>query len=129
MGYLSEVGICLAGTAQAKLEADLLCLTNGTGTVNVAADKADSIRELFQSAKSRKDEDSGSAAYYWPSLKWYDWSDDYPGVRFVDAFLEELDEEDYLFIRVGESDDDNEIKGVFWENPFLMGFKRSIVFE
>ena len=120
MGYRSEVGICLAGTAQAKLEADLLCLANDT---------ADSIRELFQSAKSRKDEESGSAAYYWPSLKWYNCSDDYPEISFVDAFLQELSEEDYLFIRVGESDDDNEIKGVFWENPFLMGFSRSIVFE
>ena len=40
---------------------------------------------------------------------------------------QDLDEQDYLFIRIGESDDDTEYRGGFWENPFNMCLNRSIV--
>ena len=125
MGYRSEIGLCLDASAQAQLEAGLLKLANEKGAAN-ASTEMDPIQGLFQSAELRKDEDSGSAAYYWPSLKWYD---DFPEVRFIESFLQELDEGVYLFIRLGESDDDTEIKGAFWDNPLQMSMIRTITFD
>jgi hypothetical protein len=124
MGYRSEVGLCLAGSAQAKLEASLLKLANKKGAGN--ASKTKLIQTLFQEAILKKDKASGTTAYYWESIKWYD---DYSDVSFVEAFLEKLNEDDYLFIRLGESDDDNEIKGDFWDNPLHMSMIKAVVFE
>jgi hypothetical protein len=124
MGYRSEVGLCLAGPAQAKLEAGLLRLGSGEGTDS--AENGKLILELFELATLRKDEASGASAYHWPSLKWYP---DYPEVVFVENFLAQLDEGDYYFIRLGESDDDSEFRGDFWDNPFQMSLTRAIAFE
>ena len=124
MGYRSEIGLCLAAPAQAQLDESLLRLANEKGEAKVT--KMDLIQGLFQTAELRKDDASQAIAYYWPSLKWYF---DYPEVRFVETFLDELPEEDYLFIRLGESDDDTEIKGAFWDNPFQMSTIRAITFE
>jgi hypothetical protein len=81
---------------------------------------------LFASAETKRDEDSGAAAYHWQWLKWYP---DYPDVAFVESFLKTLAEESYLFIRVGESDDDTEYRGGFWENPLGMCLVRGIAFD
>ena len=124
MGYRSEVGLCLAGPAQAKLEAGLLSLANGEGTVK--ASEAKTIQELFKDADHRKDESDGATIYYWSSLKWYP---EYPDVSFIENFLAALKDDEYLFIRLGESDDDIETKGLFWDNPFQMSLARSIVFD
>lgn len=47
----------------------------------------------------------------------------------MENLLQDLDEQDYLFIRVGESDDDTEYRGGFWENPFNMCLVRGIAFD
>ena len=124
MGYCSEIGLCLAAPAQAKLKLCLMRLKNGEGTDS--AEKRKLILELFQYATLRKDEESGAAAYHWDSLKWYS---EYQDVAFVEKFLEEQDEDEYLFIRLGESEDDTEFKGTFWGSPFGMALARSIVFN
>ena len=124
MGYRSEVGLCLTAPAHAKLEDGLLHLPNGGGTTS--AEEAKLIRDFFQIAYLKKDDTDGAIAYYWDSLKWYS---DYPDVRFVENFLDSLDEEEYYLIRLGESDGDTEIKGGFWDNPFQMGIARGITFD
>ena len=124
MGYLSEIGLCLAAPAQAKLDESLLNLANEKGEGK--GPEMDLIQGLFQKAELRQDDESQAIAYYWPSLKWYF---DYPDVNFVETFLEGLPEEDYLFIRLGESDDDTETKGAFWDSPFQMSTIRAITFE
>lgn len=47
----------------------------------------------------------------------------------MENLLQDLNEQDYLFIRIGESDDDTEYRGGFWENPFGMCLVRRITFE
>jgi len=123
MGYRSEVGFCLAAPAQTKLESGLLKIRNGKGRANDEERKL--ILELFRDATVRKDEASGDAAYHWPRLKWYA---QYPDVAFVERFIEELTEDEYLFIRLGDDDDDIEIRGTFWGSPCGMALSRSIVF-
>jgi len=44
-----------------------------------------------------------------------DW---YPDVYFIEQFMDELDEEDFYFVRVGEDYEDNEIRGELYDNPF-----------
>ena len=43
--------------------------------------------------------------------------------------MSDQDYDDYFFIRVGESDDDVEIRGGFWKNPFGMCLVRGIAFD
>ncbi|MDR2050263.1 MAG: hypothetical protein LBQ63_00595 [Deltaproteobacteria bacterium] len=119
MGYRSEVGLCLDAAGEKTLAEALQNLETHN-------EHAGSIRELFASAERKQDEDSGAAAYYWDWLKWYQ---DYPDVVFAESFLESLENDDYLFIRVGKSDADTEYRGEFWENPLGMCLVRGIAFD
>ena len=74
----------------------------------------------------REDRESGAAAWHRESLKWYS---DYEDVAFFENLLRDLEAEDYLFIRLGDSDDDVEIRGGFWDNPFGMCLMRGIGFD
>ena len=90
-------------------------------------DTTKDIYNLMDSPRSkREDQYSGAITWLWEYLKWYDSYDD---VKFVKTLLNDLDEEDYLFIRVGEADDDTEIHGGFLENPFNMCIVRGISFD
>jgi hypothetical protein len=54
---------------------------------------------------------------------------DYEDVSFFENLLQELDHEDYYFIRLGEENDDTEVRGGFWDNPFCMSLVRGIAFD
>lgn len=43
--------------------------------------------------------------------------------------MEELDDEDFLFIRIGENFEDLEIQGRYWENPFNLDVVRTVEFS
>jgi hypothetical protein len=118
MGYRSEVGLCLDAAGEKTLAEALQNLEEGNEHVG-------GIRGLYAFAKRNQDEESGAVAYYWDSIKWYQ---DYPDVAFVESFLKTLEEGGYLFIRVGESDDDTEYQGQFWDNPLGMCLVRGIAF-
>lgn len=118
MGYYSDVGLCLTATGKKVLDAGLAAL-------EPEAERTKNIHELLNSPRDKREKD-GAVAWLWESLKWYD---DYPDVAFMENLLQDLDEQDYLFIRVGESDDDTEYRGGFWENPFGMSLVRRIVFD
>jgi hypothetical protein len=46
--------------------------------------------------------------FYWESIKWYD---SYPEIQAIEGMLDDLDEDDYGFIRLGEDQGDIEQKG------------------
>ncbi len=117
MGYRSDVGLCLTATGKKALDAKLTALDPDAETTQY-------IHELLHSPyKKREDQDSGAVAWVWESVKWYS---EYESVAFIDTLLESLDDADYFFIRVGESEDDTEIHGGFQENPFGMCLMRGI---
>ena len=123
MGYRSEVGLCLTSTGQQELDKALLAAEQ---TRNPAIED---IKRLFEYAELKQHDATGAVAYHWKHEKWYSES---PEVAFVEAFMQHLndiDRNDYLFIRVGESDDDIEHRGGFWENPLGMGLTREITFD
>lgn len=43
--------------------------------------------------------------------------------------MDDLDEEDYYFVRTGEEYDDNEIRGLLWDNTFGITLSREIVLD
>jgi hypothetical protein len=117
MGYRSDAGLCLTRTGKNALDARL-------AELEPEAEGAENIHALLNSPRDKREED-GAITWLWESLKWYS---DYQDVAFIENLLNELDTEDYLFICVGESDDDTEYRGGFWDNPFAMGLGRCIVF-
>jgi hypothetical protein len=89
----------------------------------------DEIRDFLKCATLKQHDETGTVAYCWDWLKWYP---EFPEVAFVEAFMEHLnsiDSNEYLFIRVGESEDDTEYRGGFWENPLGMSLTREITFD
>ena len=119
MGYRSDVGLCLTENGKKTLEAKLSELEPDT-------DKTTHVNELLDSRRKREDPESGAVAWLWEHLKWYF---DYADVSFFEKLMNDLDYEDYYFIRVGEENDDTDVRGGFWDNPFGMCLVRGIAFD
>lgn len=113
MGYCSDVGLCLTIQGVKALEEAKLTSTT-ENALNLVS---------FPDVKNKHE--SGAVAFFWASMKWYHIFEE---VGFVNNFLATLDDEDYLFIRVGEDYDDVEVSGGFHENPFQMHTERQIIF-
>ena len=71
-----------------------------------------------------EDADTGAEVYLWNYVKWYD---DFKEVSFLEELMQELNEQDYLFIRTGEDYDDTEVQGYFWDNPFDLKLSLSLI--
>jgi hypothetical protein len=119
MGYRSDVGLCLNVKGKKGFQDALDALEGNQEHTKI-------IRELFGYAEKREDTDSAAVAYLWRDVKWYA---DYPDVTFVESLLQSIGDDEYLFIRVGESDDDTEYRGCFWDNPLGMCLMRGIAFD
>ncbi len=115
MGYRSDIGLCLSQKAKQAL--DRMCAKN--------SDKR-RIDEFLDEAKCHTHTESQTIAYHWTWTKWYT---EFVEIAFLEKFMENLDDTEYLFIRIGESYDDVEYKGSFWENPLNMGLQREVSFD
>ena len=58
----------------------------------------------------------------WTGMKWYP---DYLPIRMLESFMENTDPEEWLFLRIGEDNEDTEQEGQFYESD--MYIERSIV--
>ncbi len=106
MGYYSEVALVLS-------EKGLECIEN---IIKVSGYKND-INQLLDDA-DKKLERNGCILYSWTSVKWYNV---YPEVAFIQHALEtQIPQEDFYFVRVGESISDIEELGDFYDNPFSL---------
>lgn len=115
--------MCLFKAGKQKLDKALLAAEQ---TKKPAIEE---IKDLLKCAKFMQHNKTGTVAYCWNWMKWYS---EFPEVAFVEAFMGHLntapDGAEYFFIRVGESDDDIEQRGVFWENPLGISLTREITF-
>ncbi len=120
MGYYSEVALCIPNETY-KTMMEHLAKENAETQVEVKSLLAD----------AEKTEKDGAVMYYWSWVKWYS---SYPCVGFITKFLEsvesdELEEKlEYRLITIGESLDDNNDSGDFWETPFNLDIVRCISF-
>jgi hypothetical protein len=117
MGYLSDVGLCLSYNGKCLLDHNIF---DSDGQI-----KASETFKLLEDAEKREHE-SGDVAYFWSDIKWHY---SFIEVKFFEDLMINLSEEDYLFIRLGESNDDIDHRGGYWNNPFNMHLTRSIVFD
>jgi len=85
------------------------------------------IHDLLNPPRNKYEyHESGAVAWLWEHLKWYL---EYEDVAFFESLMNDLEYEDYYFIRVGEDNDDTDVRGGFWENPFGMCLVRGIAFD
>ena len=113
MGYYSSVGIALSKNAASCLMKKAQRITEQTE------------RYLYDHPDRHEiDKESGDELWLWSSVKWYD---GYPEVDLFMNFLNEIDEDDFVFIRVGESYDDIERRGCYWDNVYGLDVETSIV--
>ena len=90
MGYRSRVAIALSDDARETIKSAMKLDKN--------------LRELVDYS----DEDLAHGRIYFSDIKWYE---GYPEIDAMESFLNQLDEEGYGFIRIGEDHDDVEEKG------------------
>lgn len=117
MGYRSDVCLCL--------KKDVL---KGYST-RYATDRAREIKtigELLEESSHYTDPATGDDLWLWENIKWYP---DYQDISSMEFMLAELDRDEYLFIRIGEDSEDNEVSGTYWDNPFDLYLERNIHFE
>jgi hypothetical protein len=108
MGYRSEVG---------------LVVTSGLNKQLIANNHAKEVLDMADI--SNTDEESECYLYLWDSIKW---CDEYDNIKALETIIHE-EEEEHHFIRIGEENDDIEISGQFWTNPFSMSLRKEIVWN
>ena len=115
MGYYSDVSLCLTKTGVNSLKAKL---------ENASPEVKSEVERLLEYADTHTLDPASEAEFWWWSdIKWYS---DFPDVGLMEAFIRELDEKDYHFLRIGEADDDTERLGCYLDNPFNVYLVRSI---
>ena len=122
MGYYSDVAIALT--------------ENGIKIFNQKLTSSDTIiqndvsRLLDHAKQHRCDAETKSECWLWYSVKWFTGDPVcYRDIRFIESVLDKLDERDYYFVRIGEDTDDNEIRGLWFDNPFAITLCREIVLD
>lgn len=120
MGYRSDVALALSPNGVTAVHATLQ-------DTRLSEDVRTAFACLLGSAyEHRKDEHTGAACLCWVWIKWYP---EYTGVALMESLLTSLPADDYLFIRLGEDVTDTEIVGDYYNNPFGLDMRRTIVFD
>ena len=117
MEYYSDVALCLTKNGMDQLKTALAEAEKNNPDNFVA------IKMLIGGEPNKIDEGSGSVVFLWEGEKWYD---EFAEVAFVEAFMNSLPSEDFLFIRLGEDHDDIETRGSYWCNPQRVRITREI---
>ena len=119
MGYRSDIGLALTQSAVQRMHQKLNSLDKNSEAFSVITDF------IIYADKHHEDADTGAEAYLWECVKWYD---DFKEVSSLEELMQELNEQDYLFIRIGEDYADTEVQGYFWDSRFEIRLERSIIF-
>lgn len=119
MGYRSEVALCLNPDAHKHWQTLLEKAAQENEHYKI-------ITELLAGTAQMFHDPSGAIAWTWDEVKWYLGT---PDIDFMEAFLRTLDCDQYLFIRIGEENEDTEVHGCLWDNPFAMCLVRGVVFD
>lgn len=117
MGYYSDTALALTGKGVDTLNKKL-------AAPETSEETRKEVQGLLSQADSHyTDSNSGAEVWHWAWSKWYS---QFPEVAFIESLMDEMDDEDYRFIRIGENCDDTEVCGGFWENPFGLELNRCI---
>lgn len=117
MGYRSDIGLALTQSAVQRMHQKLNALDKESEEFSAITDF------IIYADKHYEDANSGAEVYLWNYVKWYD---DFKEASFLEELMQELNDQDYLFIRIGEDYDDTEVQGYFWDNSFGLKLSRAI---
>ena len=122
MGYRSDVALALTENG-IKIFNQMLASSDAVVQYDVS--------HLMAFAKQHRcDTETKSECWLWHSVKWFTGDPVcYRDIRFIESVLDKLDERDYYFVRIGEDMDDNEIRGLWFDNPFEIILRREIVLD
>ena len=112
MGYRSEVCIGLTDDASRLLRTMVEHIPTEHEIHSLLKD-AESNHHKTWSDQHRDPNVDCEQKLYWDYVKWYE---GYECVDFIESFLSDcIPEEDYLFVRIGEDDDDIDRRGEFYD--------------
>ena len=120
MGYYSNVGIALS-----KKGVDTLKKAMTDKALDAGLRKE--IEELLNSREVHNVADNGDELWVWGDIKWYDFA--FEEIGWLMERLNDLDADDYYYVRIGEDHEDNVVQGAYWDNPFCMDLVRRINYE
>ncbi len=112
MGYRSEVCIALTDSAARLLKTVMNHLPEDHEALHLLREDQATFIDITPADILNTDFDCDSKIYF-ESIKWYQSHED---VAFIEDFLQQLDEEDYLLTRIGEDTDDTEVTGGYWDS-------------
>ena len=115
MGYYSEVGLTISAAGYKQLTGKLTTLED--------SELRTVVENLLAHADTHYTSKEGDQLWFWNWTKWYS---TFPEINWLQAQLNELDAQDFYFIRIGEEFDDVETDGSCCENPFEMEVSRGI---
>ena len=115
MGYRSDVGLVLDKKSAALLWGNM-----------ILSPIASKINDLLSNAKRKINLETGDELYLWTNIKWYS---EYEEIKWLTDFLNNLDEISWYFIRIGESIEDIDVHGFYFDNTFELDVSRSINFN
>ena len=116
MGYRSDVCIGLTDAATRLFKTMLDHLPETHEAHQLAKDAVGSYRDIPFDAH-RKPHMDLDCKMYWDHVKWYE---GYECVDFMHCFLEHISEEDFRFVRVGDSSDDIEEIGSYYDSDIYI---------
>ena len=122
MGYRSDVALALTENG-IKIFNQMLASSDAVVQYDVS--------HLMAFAKQHRcDAATKSECWLWHGVKWFAVDPScYRDIHFIESVLNQLDETDYYFVRIGEDMDDNEIRGLWFDNPFAITLCREIVLD
>ena len=128
MGYRSEVVLAISKDILPQF---LAVLEKNPKTRDLCFEYVDEVEKNYN--------DDGSLLLYWADIKWYDSSEE---VRTLESFMGKCElgslfedevgtsEESFRFVRIGDYDDDIEVRGCgFEESDSAIYLNRSIEFK
>lgn len=109
MGYRSEVALALAQDAAKLFKA--LCDHNSD--LNQLIEDSDHTE-----AWSKEEIEQGyTTKFHWTYIKWYD---GYLEIDQIQEFMNNIDEHEWHFLRIGEDTEDIDQQGAFWESDMYI---------
>ena len=117
MGYRSEVALVLSQEGVTALKQKL---SSNDSRIPAAQGLLGHASIHYVDAASKAE------LWQWDWLKWYP---EYQDVSVLENLMDDLDEAHYRFIRIGEDEEDTEVRGQFWDDPFHVSLIRGIDIE
>ncbi len=121
MGYCSHVALCLSPAGEAAFQKEY------AAALRAPESDFPSDSENILNHPDGHYEKQGASLRIWEAVKWY--KKEFPDLRFLHDFLDELPCDDWIFRRYGEELDDIERDGMYYDNPFNIRITRSFAFE